>query len=284
MKRIQGVLLVLSLICLPLAGRADSTVLEVIPLKHRTLDQVLPVIRPLAGPDGAVTGLNNQLIVRATPADMARIKSILDQIDTAPRRLLITVRQGAAGTSERGGAVLSGKTELGSGAAVALPPDRGREGAEVRTGAGLQARIYDSRSSREEGVVQQLQTLEGSPALIQVGQSLPVPERTVMVGGQGATVVEGTRYQDVTRGFYVLPRVNGNMVTLDLMPQNNRPGPGGSIELQQVSTSVSGRLGEWIPVGGISDQGSSTTSGVGRYASRGTANASTIWVRVEELP
>ena len=39
--------------------------LEVIPLRHRTVEQVLTVLRPLLEPGGAMSGQSNQLTVRA---------------------------------------------------------------------------------------------------------------------------------------------------------------------------------------------------------------------------
>src|SRR5437016_7924517 len=66
--------------------------LEIIPLRHLTVDQVLPALQPLVEPGGALTGQSGQLIVRASPANLAEIKRALEAIDRPPRRLQISVR------------------------------------------------------------------------------------------------------------------------------------------------------------------------------------------------
>jgi hypothetical protein len=65
-----------------------------------------------------------------------------------------------------------------------------------------------------------------------------------------------TQYRDVDSGFYVTPRVSGDRVTLEISSANDRvvnPATGAS-SIQRVQTVVSGRLGEWIEIGGTSEQ------------------------------
>ncbi|HEX6266202.1 MAG TPA: secretin N-terminal domain-containing protein, partial [Burkholderiales bacterium] len=74
--------------------------LEIIPLRHRTVEQVLPVLRPLLEPGGTLTGQRGQLIVRASPANLAELRQALDAIDQPLRRLVLSVRFDDTGTSE----------------------------------------------------------------------------------------------------------------------------------------------------------------------------------------
>src|SRR5258706_7610217 len=71
----------------------QNAVLEVIPLKYRTAEQVMPVLKPLLDKNGSMSGMQNQLIIRTTPANLSDLKQVLASIDTMPRRLVITVRQ-----------------------------------------------------------------------------------------------------------------------------------------------------------------------------------------------
>src|SRR5687768_8065078 len=66
--------------------------LEIIPLRHRTVDQVLPALRPLLESGGTLTGQANQLIVRTSPENLAELRRALDVIDRPQRRLQISVR------------------------------------------------------------------------------------------------------------------------------------------------------------------------------------------------
>ena len=66
--------------------------LEVVTLRHSTAEQVIPVLRPLLEPGGALSGQFNQLIVRTSAANLAQIRAALDAIDQPQRRLTISVR------------------------------------------------------------------------------------------------------------------------------------------------------------------------------------------------
>jgi len=100
-----------------------------------------------------------------------------------------------------------------------------------------------------------VQTLEGSPAFIQAGSLVPVPVRTTVVTSAGVIQQDSVQLYDATSGFYVLPRLNGDTVTLLLAPRL-AGGAAGGFDVQNVETTVSGRLGQWLHVGGT-DQGSS---------------------------
>ena len=59
------------LFCLLLSTPAMSDYpIEVIELKSRPLDEILPVIQPGGGADGMVTGMGNNLVIKASPVLM----------------------------------------------------------------------------------------------------------------------------------------------------------------------------------------------------------------------
>lgn len=266
---------------------AEEMVLEVLTLKYRTADEILPVVRPLVDRQGSVSGMNNRLIVRTTPANLVELRRVLDELDRAPRRLLITVRQSSDRGEEGGGASLSGGVSGGRGRIV-LPEDKSDKGAAVEYRQGsdsLRARVYGTQTLEAGGETQQIQVLEGKPAYIQVGRTMPVPQRQTVISGGKVVVYDTTTYQDATRGFYVLPRVSGNTVTLEINPQNNTLGNRpGEVNVQQISTVVSGRLGEWMEVGGV-DRESRIETGGTVYSTRSlAAEQRKVLLKVEELP
>jgi hypothetical protein len=221
---------------------------EVLPLRHRTVEQVLPVLRPLVEPGGALTGMHGQLVVRATPGNIAELKRVLASIDSRPRRLVVSVRQDAE--VERRDAGASGRIVVDSDARVRA-----------------EARVADTRRSAGDHVDQRVQVIEGGIAHIQAGRSIPVP---------GA-------YRDVSTGFAVRPRLSGEHVTLDINPRQESAGPAGAIDFQRIATSVSGRLGEWIELGGIGEQGTSSVGGLASSSSSSTQSVRSVWVRVDAL-
>ena len=68
-----------------LAGAAQAQQqLEIIKLQSRTADQVLPQLRPFIEPGGTLSGMNNQIFIRASDANRRQIKELLAAIDRPP--------------------------------------------------------------------------------------------------------------------------------------------------------------------------------------------------------
>lgn len=261
MQRFHLILLMAVLAAASAGARAE---VEVIQLKYRNAEQVIPVLRPLIEPGGALTGMQYQLIVRASPANIADIRRVLASLDSMPRRLLISVRQDAENSSVARGASVAGTVSSGSGSSV-------------------NARVFDSRGNSDDRVMQTVQVMEGGVAMIQMGQSIPVPARSVTRTVNGVMVTDTTAYRDVGTGFQVVPQLSGDRVTLAINPQRDTPGPGGAVNVQRAATTVSGRLGEWIALGGSDSSDTRSGSGILSSSSAQRSDNRSIWVKVEEL-
>ena len=95
--------------------------MEVIPLKHRTAEEVVPILQPFVAEGGAISGMRNQVILSTTPSNLAEIKKILNSIDGELRRLMVSVRQDES-RDVRGGEIgisgrktVDGKAKAGIG-------------------------------------------------------------------------------------------------------------------------------------------------------------------------
>lgn len=239
--------------------------LEIIPLRHRTVDQVLPVLRPLLEPGGALSGQSNQLIVRTSPRNLAEIRAALDAIDTPARRLLVSVRFDDAAGASREAIGASGTIGPGESSRLTLHAD-------------------SSQSSREERVDQRVQVLEGGRAYIATGTSRPLRQRQVVRTPGGTLTSETTVIQDLATGFEVVPHVSDGNVILDIAPQRETPGAlPGSVRGSRMAGSVSGPLGEWFEIGAAVESSVRDARGIlsSRTARAGAARR--IWVKVEEI-
>lgn len=271
-----------------LAGAAQAQQqLEIINLKGRTADQVLPQLRPFVEPGGAISGMNNQIFIRASDANRRQIRELLAAIDRPPRRLVISLRQDADSTSiarggEVSGSVGSDRVRIESGRTVV-----GGAGVTVRRGDDVvRGQVYDSRNAGSERVSQQVQVVEGGRAYINVGTSVPVPLRQVVLAPGGAIVSESVVYRDLGTGFYAEPHVSGDLVTLTISPTHDTPGSygPGSANVQRLSTTVSARLGEWMQIGGSVQEESSDRDGALRHSTRRGSTGRSVMLKVEELP
>ena len=276
----------LALLLSPVAAAGE---LEVINLRHRSAEDVLPVIRPLLEKDDVASGMNYQLILRTSPQNLEQVKKLLESIDVAPRRLKITVLQNADSETVARLTGVSGNIGLSREARVAVP-DSGGSGLNVELGQGqdrLKARVSSARALEDERNTQQLQVLEGNRALVRGGQSVPVPQRQVIQGPWGTRVIDSVQYQEIGSGFYVLPRVNGDRVTLEISTQNDALVPDGDdypvMRVQQASSTLSGRLGEWMEVGGLGQQKDNDSSTLSTRSTSRIREQRNVLIKVEEV-
>lgn len=277
----------LAFVFLLLAGAAQAQQLEIINLKSRTADQVLPQLRPFVEPGGAISGMNNQIFIRASDANRRQIKELLAALDRPPRRLLISVRQDADSTASARGGEVSGSVGAGGTRIESRRTVIGGAGVTVRRGDDvLRGQVYDSRSAGSERVSQQVQVVEGGRAYINVGTSVPVPLRQVVLTPGGAIVSDTVVYRDLGTGFTAEPQLSGDLVTLTISPTHDTPGSAGpgSANVQRLTTTVSARLGEWMQIGGSVQEESSDRDGALRYSTRRGGTGRSVQLRVEELP
>lgn len=260
MRGMRGVLLLL----IAFSALAQDAI-EVIALRHRTAEQVIPVLRPLLEPGGALSGQFNQLIVRTSPSNLAQIRSVLASIDQPARRLLISVRYDSLENRAASGA--EGDVRLSN------------------RGSSAGVRIEDSRSASNERIDQRIQLLEGGRAFISTGESRPLPQRQVIRTPGGGTVIQDSVVmQDAATGYEVVPRLAGGTVTLEVAQQRqNFTGAPGAIQSDRLASTVSGRLGDWIELGGADVATSRQGSGILSSREASSGGSRRVWVKVEEL-
>ncbi|HEY8537916.1 MAG TPA: secretin N-terminal domain-containing protein [Steroidobacteraceae bacterium] len=234
--------------------------LEVIELKHRTAQEIIPVLQPLLAPGGSLTGQDYTLFVRTTSTNLAELKRVVAQLDRAPRQLLVSVRTSAQQDLQRESVQASG---------------------EIST-RGARARVSgsDTNTTRQGEGVSSVIVLEGNAALINHGSSVPIVTAVVAGRGRSRWIGGQVEWRDLPNGFLVTPRVNGEDVILDIRQRSDAL-RGGTVETQEVSTQVSGRLGEWIELGGATSSEAISKRGLGsrRYSTQ--ADDRKVWVKVE---
>ncbi|HSW14553.1 MAG TPA: secretin N-terminal domain-containing protein [Solimonas sp.] len=252
--------LILLICLLPLTTLAQSR-LEVIDLRYRSPQELLPLLRPLVEPEGSVSAWENQLVVRATPAQLAELRQLLEQLDRAPRQLLISVRQGGVADSRQQSAGVGGVYRDGE--------------------AELELRLRDRSSHGDSSASQQLRVEEGREAQLMVGQSRPYSRSWRRPDG---VIVQQTETVSGGSGITVLPRLQGDRVQLEIHAQQQLPGTGGVASVQRTSSIVSGRLGEWFEIGGAVQQASQSSQGILYGGTASASSSGSVMVRVDLLP
>jgi type II secretory pathway component GspD/PulD (secretin) len=258
---------------------AGAQELQVIELRHRLAEQLLPALQPLLEPGGVITGMDGTLFVRTSPANFEQIRQAVAALDRQLRQLRITVGQGTV--EDDTGAAVQGSATVGGGdvqAGVNRPP-------HGDSGASVAARYATQRAGMHN--VSSVMALEGTETFIAIGESAPVTTIQVTPGWIAPGAVQTTEYRDANTGFYATPRLSGEVVTLDLSPTQQRlsgPRSDRRVETAGITTQVSGRLGEWILVGSSSASTRSDTRGLLTWGTRSDAASYSVWVKVEAVP
>lgn len=247
-----------------LALPASAQQLETIQLRHQTPDRVLPILQPLLAPGGTLTGFNDKLFLRTTPENRQQILQVLAEIDAPLRQLIIQVSsQGSRSEGQRGYS-MGGDVVIGG------------------SGTRIEGRARDSERTQSSSGEQRVRATEGSPAFIQVGRSFAILLREMVIGPNGAVIRETTVWRDVGSGFHAVPRLSGQRVTIEITQfADTATSRRGDADTRQLSTTISGQLGEWIELGGTATSDESQSTELLGRGTRREAGQESIWLRVD---
>lgn len=230
----------LSICCLLTANAQAQSELKIITLQHRFADDLLPTITPMVGEDGTATGLRNQLILRASPERIREIEMIVKELDIARENRRITVNRNVNQNTQRKRIDANGNVQIGEvtiGNSKRAKPNSGN--------------IYIDETTRttQQSSSQFLNVLDGERAFIRVGQFVPFTQEWLTITSRFAQVERITDWQEISTGFAVRPRSFGNQVELEITPRITRLGTQGTIDFEELTTTLRVQLGEWIDIG-----------------------------------
>jgi hypothetical protein len=257
--------LFIGLYCEPSFAQGNSV--QVYKLHHQIADSLLPSINSVLRNDESVNAYNNDLVVNASSATHQQIQTLLQQLDTPSRNLMISVQNNNSGDSTSdnlgaSGGIKTGKVYLGTGKPIT------RDGGLVIRHDGAQIQTNRTVRSSNSQSAQQVRAVEGYPSWISAGQSAPVRSRD-RYGNPT------TEYVNADQGFYVTARIVGERVMLEVSTTNDTFSneQRGVIDTQRVHTSVTGAIGEWISLGTIQTDSRNQSRD---YTSRNSSNGGSV--------
>jgi len=270
----------LGLVLLVSVVQADS--ITTIRLQNRPAADVIPIVKPMLGANDAISGQGFKIFLRASPQTLAQVRGMIEVLDIASKVLQISVFQGST----------RGLDELGFGANVQIGSEdanvnigttgNNNSGGSITYSTSKGSGSINSISTRkrlQDNPIHQVRVTEGTEAYIETGAQIPYFSGAIVPRG----VVGGIEYKDAVTGFYVLPRIHGANVTLQVSPfKNSRSNSGaGNIETQSANTSITGPIGEWLLVGGVTEQLKRSQSGTGSYSSTQSRTNESIWIKAD---
>lgn len=274
----------LGLVILASAVHADS--MTTIQLQSRSAEEVIPIVTPMLGSDDVITGQGYNIFLRSSPQTLARVRSMIEALDIPARVLQVSVFQGSSRDVSTLG--ISGTLQVERGNASV---DIGSKSGNADDAGGNVTFSTDNASGSVSGIstrsrlsgspVHQVRVTEGNEAYIETGEQIPYFFGGSRVHHRGG--VAGVEFRNVTTGFYVLPRIHGENVTLQVSPfSNSRTSASGlNIETQSANTTITGRIGEWLLIGGATEQIKRVDRSTGSRVATQGGTSSSIWIRAD---
>jgi len=242
--------------------------IEVIQLHGRTANELIPIIQPLLGKDVGLSAQGFKLIISGSEKDIAKLHEILNQLDSPPKQLTISLRRGGGSSFNRNEASASGTIRSGDARL------------SVNGSGPAKIRLHETQRSINDDSIRRINSIEGRQAFIQTGQLVPVGERHIDQFGRQTNSVH---YKNINSGFYVVPRVSGEFVNIELLQNNTSIDRHGrqTFNTQETGTTLRGRLGEWISIGGVSQQSTQSGSGIVHSTRRSTSTDLQLFIKVD---
>lgn len=215
-----------------------QTELRIFTLQHHFAKDLYSVITPLVGQDGTVTGTNNQLIVRATPAQLAEIEAVIVAFDVPRVNRKITVASNRNQNTTYNNTELSGNVNIGN---VTIRNRQREQGARID--------VTRQQNQSKQNSQQFIQVVDGQRAFIQVGQLVPFTQDWLLMTKRYAQLTRTIDWVEVSTGFAVRPRTIGNQVEIEITPRIAMLNSQESIDFETLTTIVQVSLGEWVNIG-----------------------------------
>lgn len=272
-------------LCLFLSHFALAGDFRVLDLQHRGATEMADTIRPMLQPDENVSVIGSQLILSASPQRLDMLSALVRQLDTRLHQFRISVRTDRQMAEAQQQLAISGRI-VDDHAAVSVAPPAHDSASTIALHDGrsaLQIAAQDRTAQGMENVSQVLTVMEGYPATLAVGEARPVPSYRVIQQGNRITEVQTQDYVAANTGIAVVARMQGDRVVLQIRPQAVAFNGQGGVRSAGAETSLSVMPGQWVQLGGITQQQLSSGQAIGAEGQGSGLARSTIWLKVDVL-
>jgi type II secretory pathway component GspD/PulD (secretin) len=236
--------LILSLTILVSLSSAEVAVIKV---NYREASDLLPMVKTLLSSEGkaSLDERTNSIIVVDSSAAIAEIQAFVATMDKPAEQVRVRFRFQETSRSTDRDISTSGRysEEHGSVAFGGAEED------------GVHISAQDSISQHRGQTESFISVMSGSPAYLWVGREIPFTQRWVYLTHAYAHEVETVEFHRVETGFEVKPVVAGDRVHIEIVPRISSFDEGeGVVRLTEASTKVTVLRGQWVTIGGTSEQ------------------------------
>lgn len=228
--------------------------LEIVNLNHRPAKEIIPIIKPLIDKDGSISGEKYVLFIRTSYKNFQQIKSALTTLDADFRQLRISIMQESAANMKRFGYNVTKDAKK------------------------TNAKVYSTQHAPSSTKQQTIQVTEGQWATLQTGMSIPSISRSQNPNG---TITESIQYKTIVSRLKIHPVINGNMINVEIKSFTGNKDSVNSNTSQGLNTSVKGKLGEWIALGGITSATNKNSVGFIFSTHRTSDSSQQIFIKID---
>jgi len=273
MMKLQRSLILLFLLCLSLNAIA-ALEFKIIPLQHRFAEDILPSIQPLVSGNGTISAMQNNLIIRTSPENMAEIERIISTLDVARQNLRIAIKRQAAINTEASNASISARKRIGNvEVSTSNHPAHDKNSAHIA----LENRQIHTQNSSDQFI----NVTDGESAFISVGQSVPFTQEWITLTRRYIHMQRTTEFTDVTTGFSVRPRSIGEQVEVKISPRIAQLNQNGYIDFEQLTTTVRVNRGEWLDLSSLMTQKDEVSRAILSWKSSRNSQNNQLSIRVD---
>lgn len=243
--------------------------IETIQLNHRLASEVLPEVQAFLPKGATARAYNELIIIKAEIPVIADIKKLINQLDTPPQRLRVSLLR----TNE----VLAKHQQSQTSAGVDINNDN--------TSGIISIKRWSTNKSQNKTRNYQAQGLAGKPILILMGQDIPQQEQHLYINQYGGIGIQpNTSYISLQNGFQAVARIlPNNQVVIDIHPRFSNLNPRhGIINRGELITSITGAAGTWLELGQIDNEKNLEKQGATSYHTH-RQQQQTIYIKVEQL-
>lgn len=244
-------------------------------LQHRMAQDLVPAVQQLIGGDGSVSVLDNHLLVTTTPDKLAAIEQVVAGLDVARRNLRITVSHDDVLLQQRAEVGISGRGRVGDAEIVV----QGSHGHLPRNQVELD--INQQQSRQRQSGSEFISVLDGEPAFVEVGQSVPYSRQWLLLSQRHAHVQQDTQWVDISTGFAVRPRYLGEQVQLEITPRVMRLADRGVIDFTSLTTVVNVKPGQWFDLAGSMARRDEVSRTILQWDAAGGSQQQTLMIKVD---
>ena len=249
----------------------------VYPMQYRTAAEAVPMVQSLLSPEGRAVAdaRTNALLVVDDEETIQRVREFLQGFDKPGKQARIRVRFDES--SAREGTRVEGRARAsGEDWSVSAGKPMRRDGVEVR----LEDRTRIQQGSSEFFVT----VVSGSAAYILVGREILDTQRWAELGRRYARITETVTIQRMETGFEVIPVFLKDHADVEIIPRISHGGRSPRvIRFTEASTRLVAPIGEWVTIGGTSQQSNEVIRAV-LEAGRGERSAVTSISLLVESP